>query len=221
VCGLLCVSLVFLCPGFLPWGRALKGIKTISSGCMPARSWQERPSFFLRRGLPHGCKPRRANIWLPSVLHSRPPFLCAAAQGRWAVLPYRAAYSVFEGLNLAALAIFLLRFPGEMLLFGPWASRRIPVITAFGQRAGRAAGSAGRGRFPRRIASRPSILAGLLLALCSVKFHMFALSYPVVLGAAKTMADAGGRRRRRCGLFMLPAHSPRDGRGLFPIFISS
>lgn len=174
---LLCVSLVVLWSCFLPWGRALKGQNDFL-GLYSGAKLAGTAELFSDEAY-HKLQTATANIWLPSVLYSRPPFYALLLKPL-AALPYRAAYSVFEGLNLAALAIFLLRFARRDLALWAVGGASVPVITAFvnGQdvllvvlAAAASLAAARRGR---------PFLAGLLLALCSVKFHMFVF-VPVVL----------------------------------------
>ncbi len=174
---LLCVSLVVLWSCFLPWGRALRGQNDFL-GLYSGAKLVGTADLFSDAAY-HKLQTATANIWLPSVLYSRPPFYALLLKPLTG-LPYRAAYSVFEGLNLAALAIFLLRFARRDLAVWALGGASIPVITAFvnGQdvllvvlAAAASLAASRRGR---------PFLAGLLLALCSVKFHMFVF-VPIVL----------------------------------------
>ena len=187
-CGLLCVSLVVLWSCFLPWGRALKGQNDFL-GLYAGAKLAGTAELFSGESY-HKLQTATANIWLPSVLYSRPPFYALLLKPL-AALPYRAAYSVFEGLNLAALAIFLLRFARRDAAVWALGGASIPVITALvnGQdvllvvlAAAASLAASRRGR---------PFLAGLLLALCSVKFHMFVF-VPVALVLQKRWRMLGG-----------------------------
>lgn len=116
---------------------------------------------------------------LESVYYSRPPFYAFMLQplGR---LPYRIAYWTFEIFSMLALTGFLwiwARRCKELLIF---ASMFLPLLSTIlvGQdltftllAAGLALQAMRRGQ---------NIIAGLLLSICAIKIHLFAL-VPIVL----------------------------------------
>jgi hypothetical protein len=119
------------------------------------------------------------HIWLPAVIYTRPPFYAVLLKPLTA-LPYRVAYGLFQALNLAALAAFLWFWARRDKLLCVLGGVSIPVVTAF------ANGQdvlllvlicAAAWELERR---QRLFLAGLLLSLLAVKFHLF-LFVPVVL----------------------------------------
>ena len=120
-----------------------------------------------------------ANIWLPAVIYTRLPFYAALLKPL-AALPYRLAYWLFQMLNLAALAIFLRSWGRRDPLLCVLGGISIPVITAF------ANGQdvlllvllcAAAWELERR---QKLFLAGLVLSLLAIKFHLF-LFIPAIL----------------------------------------
>jgi len=120
-----------------------------------------------------------AGVWLEGVYYSRLPFYAFLLQPLgW--LPYRAAYAVYQALSLAAVAgFFRLYVPRcrDLIVYG---SLCIPLLSVFaaGQDvsfvlflAGASLILAGRGR---------DYEAGVLLALCAIKPHLFVL-WPVAV----------------------------------------
>lgn len=118
-------------------------------------------------------------VWLESVYYSRPPFYALVLRPL-GVLPYRAAYYAFEFLSTLALIAFLrIWVPRcrELLLF---AGLCLPLLAniltgqdlAFVLLAAAIAIEAMR--------RQQDFAAGLLLSLCAIKIHLFAL-VPIVL----------------------------------------
>lgn len=99
-------------------------------------------------------------------------------------LPYRPAYYVWQALSLAALAGFLLLWPEpgrNIVLFA--ACWSIPLVASIVNGQDVAFVLLFLAAFWRFHATRPR-LAGICLALCSLKFHLFLL-LPLVLIAQK------------------------------------
>jgi hypothetical protein len=122
---------------------------------------------------------RVLGVWLASVYYSRPPFyaLMLRPLGR---LPYRTAYWIFQVLSILALIAFLGIFaPGcrELLLF---ASLCLPLLSNIltGQDLAFVLLSAAFATEALR--RNRGLAAGLLLSLCAIKIHLFAL-VPIVL----------------------------------------
>jgi len=123
-------------------------------------------------------------LWLESVYYSRPPFYAFFLRPL-ALLPYTAAYWLFQAMNLVAFLIFVrLMAPvvdgqiSEMfliltclcypLLANLLEGQDVPLVLA---------AAAGGIHFMRK--GRDG-LAGLIFSLCAIKFHLFAL-LPIVL----------------------------------------
>jgi hypothetical protein len=174
---ILCVSLVALWGCFLPWKRVLAGQGDFLSFYIGAQivSTPElyQPSTFERKQV------EVANIHMPAVLFSRPPFYGVLLKPL-TLLPYRWAFWLFVALNVVALAVCLRVFVprGDPLrLLG---AVSIPVLTALinGQDVLLILGACfGAIALWRR---GKTGLAGLVLSLCAVKFHFF-LFVPFVL----------------------------------------
>jgi hypothetical protein len=174
---ILCASLVALWGCFLPWKRVIAGQGDFLSFYIGAQLVNTpdlyAPSAFEREQV------KVANIHLPAVLFSRPPFYGVFLRPL-TLLPYRWAFVLFVVLNVAALAVCLWKFTprGDPLrLMG---AVSIPVLTALinGQDALLIlAACFGAIALWRRGKTE---LAGLVLSLCAVKFHFF-LFVPFVL----------------------------------------
>src|SRR5579862_8531479 len=174
---ILCVGLVGLWGCFLPWKRVLAGqgdfLSFYAGATLVNTPDLYVPSTFER------AQVEIANIHMPAVLFSRPPFYAAMLKPL-TMLPYRPAFLLFVVLNAAALALCLWKFvmPGDPLRVLGAAS--IPVLTALinGQDVLLILGVCFAAiALWRRGAT---LLAGLVLALCAVKFHFF-LFVPLVL----------------------------------------
>jgi hypothetical protein len=118
-------------------------------------------------------------VWLESVYYSRPPFyaLFLRPLGK---LPYKAAYWTFESLSLLALIAFLGIWTPRCRELPLFVSLCLPLLAniltgqdlAFVLLAAALAIGAMRRNW--------DYAAGLLLSLCAIKIHLFAL-VPVVL----------------------------------------
>ena len=127
----------------------------------------------------------------PSILYVRPPFLAWVLKPLGA-LPYRTAYLIFQILSFTALAGFLalyLRSCPELLVF-TCASGAVVANFANGQDvafclffAGLSLAAARRGL---------DFAAGVILALCAIKYHLFALVPLVVIAQRRWNILAGG-----------------------------
>jgi hypothetical protein len=174
---ILCAGLVALWGCFLPWKRVLAGqgdFLSFYAGAMLVNTPDLYvPSSFERTQV------EVANIHMPAVLFSRPPFYAVLLKPL-TVLPYRAACLLFVMLNMAALAVCLWMFvPGgdPLRLVG---AVSIPVLTALinGQDVLLILGVCFAAIALWR--QGKTELAGLVLSLCAVKFHFF-LFVPIVL----------------------------------------
>ncbi len=129
------------------------------------------------RGVQHEITEGKAHF--PALSFIRPPFYSVLMRPLgW--LPYRTAYAVFTGINFAAFALFLWlysRAHRDTLVLAAFSAPMLmsfangqdtPLVTAL---AGIALWLAVRGR---------DFLAGLLLSLAAIKFHLLLL-VPVAL----------------------------------------
>lgn len=115
---------------------------------------------------------QRLGFWMPSVQYVRPPFYAALLKPL-AMLPYRTAYFLFQCACIAAALgfAFLGRRRNRAL---PWLMLiSIPLLTAFanGQDVVIVLALCAAGLFLDKT-GKPW-LAGLCLALCAIKFHLF------------------------------------------------
>ena len=144
-----------------------------------------------------------AGIWLPAVIYIRPPFYAALLKPL-ARMPYRAAYWLFQALNLAALASFLWKWGRR----DPWlwalGAISIPVATAFanGQdilllvwTCAAAYELETRGKQFR---------AGLLISLLAVKFHVFVF-VPLVVALRRQWRTLAGTAAGGAALYAVAA----------------
>lgn len=131
-----------------------------------------------------------ADIWLPAVVYIRPPFYAAMLKPL-AALPYRAAYAVFQALNLAALASFLWMHARRDPLLLTLGGASIPVATAFanGQDILLMIWILAAARALER--RKKHFWAGLLLSLLAIKFHIFVF-VPLVMLAGKRWSMLAG-----------------------------
>jgi len=144
-----------------------------------------------------------ANIWVPAETFIRPPFYAALLRP-FAALPYRAAYDLFETLNLAALFAFLwFGARGDRLLC-VLGGISIPVATAL------ANGQdilllllvcLGGWRLEQR--EKP-FWAGLVFSLLAIKFHLF-LFVPAVFLLRKRWRTLAGTAAGGMALFAVGA----------------
>jgi len=115
----------------------------------------------------------------PGIYYTRLPYYAWLLRPLGA-LPYRWAYTIFQVLSLTLVAAFLLlyirQFPELMVL----AAMSVPLLINFanGQDVGLTVALAG---FSFYLAPRRPFLAGLLLSLCTIKFHLFLLVPVAVL----------------------------------------
>jgi Glycosyltransferase family 87 len=165
---------------FIPWDRVLAGQNDFLGQYCGARL-VGTPQLHD----PAACEieqQRAVHLLMPAVVFIRPDYYAVLLKPLGA-LPYRTAYLIFTLLNLAALmlALYLVRDRKDILLLG---AVSIPIITSFlnGQDlplllaallCAVALDRQGRG-----------FLAGLTLALCTIKPHLFVLA-PIALIAGR------------------------------------
>lgn len=121
----------------------------------------------------------RLGFWMPAVQFVRPPYYAALLQPL-AKLPYHAAYLAFQGVCLAAALWFLFASRRRSRAVPWFLLISIPVLTSFanGQDVMIVLALSAAAVYLDE-ADRPG-LAGLCLALCTVKFHLFVFT-PIAL----------------------------------------
>jgi hypothetical protein len=125
-----------------------------------------------------------------SVMYTRPPFYAALLKPL-AFLPYLTAYAVFSVASLASFIWFVLRFSEECPSLPLFAAMSVPAITALcdGQDTPFLLVILGVSiLFTRK---NRDFAAGLVLALCAIKFHLF-LFVALLLLAKKRWRILGG-----------------------------
>jgi hypothetical protein len=127
---------------------------------------------------------------MESVVYTRPPFYAALLKPL-ALLPYRAAYAVFTLASMACLLLYVIRFSKEAEALPFLASMSIPVLNAIcaGQDTPFLLAILGGSILLTR--RDRGFLAGLLLSLAAIKFHLF-LFVPVLLIMKKRWDILGG-----------------------------
>jgi hypothetical protein len=132
-----------------------------------------------------------AGVSLESVYYSRPPFYAFLLRPL-ALMPYRAAYAVFQALNFVAIALFLWHFARPSPEVAIFASLFLPLLCNLlnGQDVGLALAAAGLAVISLRRGKPFS--AGLWFSLCAIKFHLFALIPLVLILRKQWRVLAGG-----------------------------
>ena len=198
---LFAASLTALRIYFLPLGRVLRGQNDFLS--LYAGAKLSGTPYLYSLPAAKDVQQSAANIWLPTVIYSRPP-LYAALLKPIGALPYRTAYAIFEALNLAALCVFLWCWARRDRLLLILGAISIPVATAF------ANGQdvlllvllcAAAWELDRR---GKSFWCGAILPLLSIKFHFF-LFIPAVLIVQKRWRMLSGAALTGGVLFLVAA----------------
>src|SRR5579864_7708623 len=173
---ILCLTAMALWAAALPWQRIWAGhndfMQLYAGGRLAGTS--ELYSSEANRAIGE-----KLGFWMPAVQFVRPPYYAALLQPL-AKLPYHAAYLAFQGVCLAAALAFafLSRMKSRAV---PWFLLiSIPVLTSFanGQDVMIVLALSAAAVYLDQ-AERPW-LAGLCLALCTIKFHLFVFT-PVAL----------------------------------------
>lgn len=118
-------------------------------------------------------------VTMESVVYTRPPFYAVLLKPL-TVLPYRAAYGLFCALCLASIGWFVIRFSKECPALSVYASFFIPVATFLPQGQDTPLLLLFVGGSILLTRQGREFLAGLVLSLCAIKFHLFLL-LPVLL----------------------------------------
>jgi Glycosyltransferase family 87 len=127
---------------------------------------------------------------MESVTYTRPPFYAALLKPL-AALPYLTAYAIFCAICLFSILWFVVRFYKECPSLPLFASFCIPVAAFLpqGQDTPLLLMFAGVSILLTR--QKKNFLAGLVLSLCAIKFHLF-LIVPLLLLAKKQWRILGG-----------------------------
>jgi Glycosyltransferase family 87 len=197
----LAAGLVCAWTGFLPWKRVLLGqndFLAFYGGAKLAFTSQLYSADAMQV-----MQDELAHIWVPAVLYLRPPFYAVLLKP-FTLLPYHAAFGVFEALNIAAMCLFLRIFARRDVWLWLIGGFSVPVVTALanGQDVMLILGV-----FAATIllARRGwDFAAGLVLALCAIKFHLFVF-VPLVLVLQKRWRMVGGACCGIGALYLLSA----------------
>jgi hypothetical protein len=127
---------------------------------------------------------------METVVNIRPPFYAAFLRPL-AALPYRVAYAVFSLATLACILWFVIRFSRECPALPFFAAISIPLLSALcnGQDTPFLLAILGGSILLSR--RKKEFLAGLVLSLCAIKFHLF-LFLPILLLLKRRWRILGG-----------------------------
>jgi hypothetical protein len=127
---------------------------------------------------------------MDTVVYTRPPFY-AALLVPLAHLPYGVAYDLFSLATLGSILWFVVRFSTECPSLPFFAAISIPLLTALcnGQDTPFLVAILGGAMLLSR--RNKDFLAGLVLSLCAIKFHLF-LFLPILMLAKKRWRILGG-----------------------------
>ena len=138
---------------------------------------------------------------MESVIYTRPPFYAVLLKPL-TLLPYLAAYAIFCAVCLFSVVWFVVRFSKECPALPIFTSFCIPVAAFLpqGQDTPLLLLFAGTSILLTR--KKRDFLAGLVLSLCAIKFHLFLL-VPLFLLTKKRWRVLGGAACGTCILFLL------------------
>jgi Glycosyltransferase family 87 len=127
---------------------------------------------------------------METVVYTRPPFYAAFLRPL-ALLPYRVGYAVFSLVTLGSILWFVIRFSKECPSLPFFAAISIPLLTALcnGQDTPLLLAILGGSILLTR--RKMEFLAGLVLSLCAIKFHLF-LFIPLLLLVKRRWRILGG-----------------------------
>jgi hypothetical protein len=127
---------------------------------------------------------------MDTVVYTRPPFYAALLRPL-AHLPYLAAYAIFSLATFGSILWFVGRFSKECPSLPFFAAMSIPLLSALcnGQDTPLLIAILGGAILLTR--RNKDFLAGLLLSLCAIKFHLF-LFLPILLLVKKRWRVLGG-----------------------------
>jgi hypothetical protein len=135
---------------------------------------------------------------MESVVYIRPPFYAVLLKPL-AFLPYSVAYTVFSLTTLLSIVWFVVRFSKDCPALPFFATMSIPVLTSLcgGQDTPLLLAILGVSILLTR--RNKDFLAGLVLSLCAIKFHLF-MFLPILLLMKKRWRILGGSA---CGIVIL------------------
>lgn len=127
---------------------------------------------------------------MQTVVYTRPPFYAALLRPL-AALPYRVAYRLFSLATLGSILWFVIRFSKECPSLPFFAAISIPLLTALcnGQDTPLLLAILGGSILLTR--RKMDFVAGLVLSLCAIKFHLF-LFLPILFVVKKRWRILGG-----------------------------
>jgi hypothetical protein len=198
---LLGAAFIGLWVSLLPWERVVKGQNDFL-GIYAGAVLVHTPDLYSKAAI-EKVQRRLADIWLPEVLSPRPPFYSALLSAL-TPLPYRVSYALYQALNLAALGLFFLLWAPRDRVLWLLGGVSIPVVTAFanGQDVLLALLICAVSiELARR---RQLFLAGLILPLCALKFHIF-IFLPVMLLVRKQWRILAGGETGMAALYLVAA----------------
>ncbi len=172
----LCLAAMALWAAALPWQRVWAGhndFMAFYTGAVLAST----PDLYSSSA--NRAVNQQLGYSMPAVQYLRPPYYAALLKPL-AKLPYHAAYLIFQAVNLAAALAFAF-LSGKKARSVPWFLLiSVPVLTSFanGQDVMMVLVLSAAAVYLDQ-AGRPW-LAGLCLALCTLKFHLFVFT-PIAL----------------------------------------
>ena len=132
-----------------------------------------------------------ASIYIPQVLYTRPPFY-AVFMLPLSLLPYRVAFWTFEALSFLALYVFVYFFQRRMKYLPWWCGISISVVVLLLNGQDDAFLLMLFAIALELLRRDRDFAAGLVLSLCSYKFHLFLLVPVVLLWHRRWRIAAGG-----------------------------
>jgi hypothetical protein len=140
-------------------------------------------------------------VTMETVTYTRPPFYAALLKPL-AALPYLAAYGIFCGLCIFGILWFVARFYKECPALPLFAAFSIPVAAFLPQGQDTPLLLIFTGLSILLVRRSWDFLAGLVLSLCAIKFHLFLL-VPLMLITKKRWRVLGGGATGTAILFVL------------------
>lgn len=111
----------------------------------------------------------------PRMIYDRPPFYSVLLMPL-AALPYRAAYAVFEVLNIFCLCAAVWLFARRSVEIAVLASVSVPILLGIMQGQDTGFFTLGYAAFYTLLERARGFLAGLSLSICLIKLHLFPLT---------------------------------------------
>ncbi len=162
---------------------------------------------------------KSADIWLPSVLFTRPDYYAAILRPL-AWMPYQASYVLFQVLSLVALSVFLWLFRHQQD-FWMLALCSVPLVAGFAN---------GQDVTFLMLALTGAVIldkkgyafpAGLLLSVCTIKFHLFIFVPIALIAWRKWHLIAGACTGTACGIAIANLTQPPGWIGRYITLLQS